>query len=118
MEKQEELHVVFGATGESGSAVIRELLRQGKRVRAVHRSGQHAFPSPVEVIHADVADSTSARQAAQGASVVYHCVGVPLPEWTTRLRPILSGIVEGAAAAGAKLVVVDNVTCMAPSEVQ
>lgn len=27
MTQQEELHVVFGATGESGRAVIRELLR-------------------------------------------------------------------------------------------
>jgi len=109
MEKRAELHVVFGATGDSGSAVIRELLRQGKRVRAVNRSGKAKLPPAVEVVQADAADPASARMAAAGATVIYHCAGVPLPQWTTHLRPILDGILEAAATSEAKLVVVDNV---------
>ena len=34
-----ELHVVFGASGGAGSAIVRELAARGKRVRAVTRSG-------------------------------------------------------------------------------
>jgi nucleoside-diphosphate-sugar epimerase len=109
MAKRAELHVVFGATGDSGSAVIRELLRQGKRVRAVNRSGKASLPATVEVVQADAADPASARTAARGATVIYHCAGVPLPQWTTHLLPILDGILEAAAANEAKLVVVDNV---------
>jgi hypothetical protein len=52
MAMRAELHVVFGATGDSGSAVIRELLRQGKRARAVNRSGRASLPPAVEVVQA------------------------------------------------------------------
>jgi uncharacterized protein YbjT (DUF2867 family) len=34
------LHVVFGATGAIGSAVVSELVRAGRSVRAVSRSGR------------------------------------------------------------------------------
>ncbi len=109
MTSQHTLHVVFGATGESGSAVVRELLRQGKRVRAVNRSGKASLPAEVEVLRADATDLASTRTATEGASVVYNCVGVPLPQWQTQLRPVLNNILEGTAAAGARLVFVDNV---------
>ena len=33
------LHVVFGATGAIGGAVVGELVRAGRSVRAVSRSG-------------------------------------------------------------------------------
>jgi len=109
MAKRTELHVVFGATGDSGRAVVGELVRQGKRVRAINRSGRALFPPAVEVVQADATDPTSAREAAAGATVIYHCAGVPLPQWTTHLLPMQSGILKAAAASEAKLVVVDNV---------
>lgn len=37
--KSNELHVVIGASGGTGSAIVRELVAQGKRVRGVNRSG-------------------------------------------------------------------------------
>jgi nucleoside-diphosphate-sugar epimerase len=40
--------------------------------------------------------------------VVYHCVNVPYPQWTTHLLPIADAIVAAAAAVGARLVVMDN----------
>ncbi len=103
-----ELHVVFGATGGAGSAIVRELAAQGKRVRAVNRSGQGAFPAGVEVAKGDAMDVASARAAAQGATMVYHAVNVPYPQWTTALVPMAHSMIDVSAAAGVKLVVVDN----------
>lgn len=108
MANHEKLHVVFGATGDSGRAVIRELIRQGKHVRAVNRSGK-ALPPGIELVQTDAAAPVSTRAACRGAKVVYNCVGVPLPQWTTHLLPILKGVTEGAAAAEAKLIFADNV---------
>jgi nucleoside-diphosphate-sugar epimerase len=37
-ERDDSLHVVFGATGAIGSAVVTELVRAGRDVRAVSRT--------------------------------------------------------------------------------
>lgn len=108
MTTNHELHVVFGATGGAGSAIVRELAAQGKRVRAVNRSGGGSFPASVETVKGDAANAESARTAAAGATVVYHAVNVPYPQWATALMPLAHSIIDASAAAGAKLVVVDN----------
>lgn len=53
-------------------------------------------------------DPAGLRRVCQGAAVVYHCVNVPYPLWSAQLLPIAQAIVDAAAAAGAKLVVADN----------
>ena len=103
-----ELHVVFG-TGPLGLAVMRELRRRDKRVRMINRSSRVRFTKDVqtEVGGVDAADPDRAREVCDGAAVVYHCVGLPYASWT-RLPAIATGIAEGAASAGAKLVYADN----------
>lgn len=103
-----DLHVVFGATGGSGAAVVRALVAQGTPVRAVNRSGRGQFGPGVELVQADALDASSVRDACRGATTVYNCVGVPYQEWTTTLMPIMTNILDGAAAAGARLVFADN----------
>jgi len=111
----QELHVVFGATGGAGSAVVRELVARGKRVRAVSRHGATNLPREVEVFKGDAADIASAKQAAQGASVVYNCANAPYTKWPEQFPPLWRNVTEAAAAAGAKLVVADNLYMYGPS---
>ena len=66
-------HVVLGAAGGTGSAVVRELAARGLRVRAVTRGGTTDTPEGVEQVAADVGTSEGARRASEGAAVVYHC---------------------------------------------
>jgi nucleoside-diphosphate-sugar epimerase len=104
-----ELHVVFG-TGPLGLAVMRTLRERDARVRMVNRAGRAAVPEEVEVVAADViADPVSARRAAQGAAVVYNCANAPYHRWPQLLPGLFGGILDAAAAAGARLVVGDNV---------
>jgi len=108
-----ELHVIFG-TGAVGMAVMRELLKQGKCVRMVNRSGAAAVPENVEVVKADAADSASTRQVCQGATVVYNCVNAPYTDWAELLPPMHTAILHGAAVAKAKLVVAENLYMYGP----
>ncbi len=103
-----ELHVVFG-TGPLGLAVMRELRRRGKQVRMINRSSRVRFEKDLqtEVGGIDAADPARAREVCEGAAVVYHCIGLPYPRWP-EFASIATGIVEGTAFAGAKLVYADN----------
>jgi len=108
MNDHAELHVVVGAGGGAGGAIVRELVARGKRVRAVGRSGRADVPPGIEVVRGDATDAASAREFTTGATVVYHAANVPYPEWAATLPRMMEALIAGAASAGAKLVYVDN----------
>ena len=86
-----------------------ELAAKGKRVRIVSRTGKVNFLSEgVEVVKGDASQPDSTREVCKGAAVVYNSTNVPYPDWATKLPPLQAGIIEGAAAAGAKLIFADN----------
>jgi nucleoside-diphosphate-sugar epimerase len=109
-----DLHVVVGASGATGGALVRELARRGRRVRAVNRGGDAAVPDGVERLAADVATADGAKAAAAGAAVVYHCAQPPYTDWPAAFPPLTEAIAEGAATAGAKLVLADNLYLYGP----
>jgi nucleoside-diphosphate-sugar epimerase len=108
------LHVVFGATGGIGRAVTEELVRRGRRVRAVSRGG--AAIGRAEAIAADATQPDSAAAAAAGAADVYHCVNPGYTRWPELLPPVSRSILGAAQASGAKLVYADNVYAYGPVE--
>ncbi|MEP6751797.1 MAG: NAD-dependent epimerase/dehydratase family protein [Candidatus Dormiibacterota bacterium] len=97
-----------------GLAVMRRLVASGKQVRMVNRSGRGQVPAGVEVTSADVTDPAAARQAFEGAAVVFHCAVGPYGRWPQTLPPIMEGIIQGAAGVGAKLVYGDNLYAYGP----
>jgi nucleoside-diphosphate-sugar epimerase len=102
------LHVVFG-TGQVGSKLVDRLLARGLRVRSVRRSAEASRHASHEPVQADVYDRDAAIRAAAGATVVYHCTNAPYHAWPTRLPLLYRHIAAAARAAGARLVVLDNV---------
>lgn len=108
MTTSNDLHVVLGASGGTGNAVVRELAAQGKRVRAVNRSGRADVPAGVETVKGDATDASSVREVCQGARVVYYCANVPYNEWHQKLVPMMEHVIEAAAASNAKLIYADN----------
>jgi nucleoside-diphosphate-sugar epimerase len=107
MNERGSLHVVLGM-GPLGLAVARHLAGRGERVRAVSRSGLTDLPGDVEVFAANVAEDTEVKRACDGAAVVYHCANPPYAKWRELHPPLMQAIIEGAAAAEAKLVFGDN----------
>lgn len=113
MAKENELHVVFGH-GALGLAVVRQLLAKGKRVRIVSRDGNAQIQGEVESVAADATDAEQTRKACQGADVVYQCASPAYTDWPELFPPIQKGIIAGAAAVQAKLVVAENLYMYGP----
>jgi nucleoside-diphosphate-sugar epimerase len=110
-----DLQVVLGATGGVGQALVQALAAQGAQVRAVNRSGRASVPASVEVMGADLTSRESTRAACQGASVVYHCAGLPYDQWATYLPVMLDNVLAAVSASEATLVYSDNTYMYAPT---
>jgi nucleoside-diphosphate-sugar epimerase len=106
----QELHTIFG-TGPVGLAVARELVRRGKAVKMINRSGKRpeGVPEGVSVVAGDLFDANVAQQLAQGATHVYQCTNPPYDKWPEQFPTLQANTLEAAAAAGAKYIVMENV---------
>jgi nucleoside-diphosphate-sugar epimerase len=114
MNAADQLHVVLGATGGAGGALVRELAGGGHRVRAVSRKPAADLPVGVEQLAADAADPAQTRTACAGATVVYHCVQPPYQRWAAEFPALTQSIAEAAAGAGARLIYADNLYAYGP----
>jgi nucleoside-diphosphate-sugar epimerase len=56
----------------------------------------------------DAADPEFARQAAQGAQVIYQALNPPYHKWPELFPPLQRSVIGAAASAGAKLVTLEN----------
>lgn len=104
-----ELHVVLGATGAIGKAVVAELTARGHEIRAVSRSasGPRGFA-------ADVTTAAGAIAACDGAAVVYQCAQPAYARWAAEFPAFTRTVLAGVEAAGAKLVMADNLYAYGP----
>jgi nucleoside-diphosphate-sugar epimerase len=108
MSATTELHVIFG-TGPLGKWTARELTRQGKRIRLINRSGQASdLPEGAEIVKADAYDARQTTELTAGATAVYQCAQPAYHEWASKFPALQAAILEGAASAGAKLIVAEN----------
>ncbi|MBN1976070.1 MAG: NAD-dependent epimerase/dehydratase family protein [Anaerolineae bacterium] len=85
------LVAVTGAAGHAGNNLVRALLAQGRRVRAlVHRDRRALEGLDVEIVEGDIRDLDSLRRALGGVKVVYHTaayISLSTDEW-----PLLEAI--------------------------
>jgi nucleoside-diphosphate-sugar epimerase len=108
-----ELHVVLG-TGAVGLATMEALLKRNKSVRLVNRSGQADVPEGVEILGGDLSQPETAIALCKGASVIYGCLNPPYTKWPELFPALQAATVDAASAAGAKLVVIENVYMYGP----
>lgn len=111
-----DIHVVFGS-GPLGLSVVDALFRRGKEVRLVSRSGKRGgVPEAVEVARGDATDPADTVRLCEGATHVYNCLNAPdYHRWPEQFPPLQAGVLAGAAAAGAKLVVLENLYMYGPN---
>jgi nucleoside-diphosphate-sugar epimerase len=109
-------HVVLGAAGGTGSAVVGELAACGLRVRAVTRAGTADVPEGIEQVAADVGTTEGARRACEGAAVIYHCAQPDYRQWRELFPPLTQAVLDGAADADAKLVFAGNLYMYGPPD--
>ena len=71
--------LVTGATGHIGNVLVRKLLDQGEKVRALIWRGEDTTPLKnldVEQVAGDVLDPASLEPAMRGVETVYHLAGI------------------------------------------
>ena len=73
------MNLVTGATGHIGNVLVRKLLEQGEKVRALIWRGEDTTPLrdlPVEQVVGDVLDPASLGAAMNGIENVFHLAGI------------------------------------------
>ena len=83
--------LVTGATGFTGSHLVRALVSDGRRVRVIARSvarAREVLPQSAEIVEGDIADPGVVERAAEGVTTVYHLAAVYRearhPDWRYR----------------------------------
>ena len=105
--------VVFG-DGQVGHPLVEQLVIQGHDVVAVNRNGEGAFAG-ARVVGGDATDPSFTTSVCAGADVVYFCLNAMNYErWTEEFPPLQRGVLDGATASGARLVVLDNLYAYGP----
>ncbi|MDR6224502.1 NAD-dependent epimerase/dehydratase family protein [Desmospora profundinema] len=109
----QQLATVFGGSGGMGQYVVRELIKEGYRVRVVARGKEkirkRLHDVEVDVRMGDAADSSFARRACEGSSLVFHSIGFPYPEWEEKQIPVMQSLLKGASGEGRRFVLVHPV---------
>jgi nucleoside-diphosphate-sugar epimerase len=107
-------HIVFG-TGQIGRLVTTRLVELGHDVIAVNRSGRGDIPG-AKIIAGDATDPSFTTSVTADADVVYFCLNATnYGNWATEFPPLQRGVMAGAEAAGARLVVLDNLYAYGPT---
>ena len=98
-----ETVLVTGGGGFLGSAVVRQLVARGDRVRSFARRRHAALdPLGVEQVQGDIADLQALEQACAGADVVHH-TAAKAPPWG-RPRDYHRVNVVGTTGSGRELI--------------
>lgn len=109
------MHLILGATGAFGGAVLRELVARGQAVRALVRDPAKArLPAEVEVVRGDVSDLAGLLAAAKGCESIIDGINLPYPRWQTDILPLHDNVVEASGLTGATLVFPGNVYGLKP----
>jgi nucleoside-diphosphate-sugar epimerase len=101
------LCVIFG-TGPLGCAVADELIKRGREVKMINRSGEGRVPEKVSLRKGDATDPERTRALCKDAELVFHCAMPPYTNWPEEFPALTYGIMEGARYVGASLVYADN----------
>jgi len=94
--------VVTGATGHIGNVLVRELIANKQRVRAIVLLGDDCRSLKdldVEITHGDVTNPASLESAFAGADLVFHLAGI------VTIMPRMSGILQKVNVDGLRNVV-------------
>lgn len=106
-------HVVFG-TGQIGRLVAEHLVGRGHDVIAVNRSGRGRIDGAT-VVGGDATDPAFTTGTTVGAQAVYFCLNAGhYDRWPQEFPPLQRAVLAGARAAGARLVVLDNLYAYGP----
>ena len=108
--------VVLGASGGSGQAIVAELAARGHPVTAVNRRGDASASGDTRTVAADLYDPVATQKVCADAEVVVLAAMPAYHAWAGNFERMLATVTDAVAAAGARLVFVDNLYMYGPAE--
>jgi nucleoside-diphosphate-sugar epimerase len=103
-----DLHVIFG-TGPLGIWTAVELVKLGKKVRMVNRSGKaKGLPNTVEVQKGDAYNADLNTEMTRDANTIYLCAQPEYHQWAGNFPRLQAAILQAAVANGAKVIAAEN----------
>jgi nucleoside-diphosphate-sugar epimerase len=115
----DELHIVIGANGNAGNAILERLVELGKKTVSVTRNGKlrnSKFNGKVNSVSGDILNGNGLAEKIKGATHIYNAVNPPYYDWADQLPTITENFIQLAKAADAKLIVVDNLYMYDPDQ--
>ncbi|KQY56127.1 epimerase [Aeromicrobium sp. Root495] len=110
--------IVITGAGPIGTTIARTYVEQGVAVRVVTRSGSGLDHPLVERIAADVNDRAALVAAAQGATVIHHCVHASAylaDAWARELPAAEAAVLGVAEEVGATVVFPESLYAFDPA---
>lgn len=109
-----QTHIVLGASGAVGKAVIEALQDRKLNVIAVARSKKR---DDIPCRSADLLVPQQAEAAIQGGTHVYLCVGLPYNKevWKRDFPTIMRNVIQACKEAKARLIYLDNIYMYGPA---
>jgi nucleoside-diphosphate-sugar epimerase len=109
-----QTHIVFGAAGSLGAAIVRRLGALGMPTRSVVHSldrTKQVLPqqATIEIEVGDALNAESVRALCHDAGTIYHCVNVPYQHWSEIMPKVTDNILAGAKEAKASIIFPGNV---------
>jgi nucleoside-diphosphate-sugar epimerase len=93
---------------------VEQLTVRGHEVIAVNRTGEGRQPG-ARFVGGDATDASFTTTVCAGADAVYFCLNAPsYHRWNLEFPSLQRGVLAGAAGAGARLVVLDNLYAYGP----
>ena len=110
-----ELHVVLGANGVTGRAVVEELNARNLPYRTVGRQPK----TDDHYVQADLLNPDDTARAVNDATHVYVCVGLPYDTntWERDWIPLMTNVLDAVKDKRPKLIFLDNVYLYGPLDV-
>jgi nucleoside-diphosphate-sugar epimerase len=103
------MHTILGAGGAIATALLKELVERGERIRLV---GRNPRPSggAAELVAADISDFQQTMKAVAGSSIVYLLIGLKydIGVWRRVWPKIMANTIEACKKNSAKLIFFDS----------
>lgn len=109
----EDLHVVLGARGVAGKALIDELTKRSLKFKGVVRKD---LLSGIPCIQADLLNKSSTEEATKSASHVYLCAGLEYSTkvWERDWPVLMENVISACEKSNSKLIFLDNIYMYGP----
>ncbi len=112
--EMKNLHVILGANGAVGMAIVKQLQLQNLPYRTVQRS---MGSEPEHHRQADLLDPEETKNAIEGAAYVYLCTGLPYESkvWEMQWPLLMQNVINACVQHSAKLIFLDNMYMYGPA---